>query len=37
MVFLLYIPSGVDPRELEAEVRAKLRKNHVAKIDVDVV
>ena len=37
MVFLLYIPSGVDPRELEAEVRSKLRKNHVAKIDVDVV
>lgn len=37
MVFLLYIPSGVDPRELEAEVREKLRKNRVAKIDVDVV
>lgn len=37
MVFLLYIPSGVDPRELEAEVREKLRKNHVSKIDVDVV
>ena len=37
MVFLLYIPAGVDPRQLEAEVRAKLRKNHVSKIDVDVV
>jgi hypothetical protein len=37
MVFLLYIPSGVDPRELEAEVRSKLRKNHVSKIAVDVV
>jgi hypothetical protein len=37
MVFLLYIPSEVDPRELEAEVREKLRKNRVAKIDVDVV
>ena len=37
MVFLLYIPTGVDPRELEAEVRSKLRKNHVSKIDVDVV
>jgi hypothetical protein len=37
MVFLLYIPTGVDPRELEAEVREKLRKNHVSKIDVDVV
>src|ERR1043166_8418856 len=37
MVFLLYIPSGVDPRQLEAEVRSKLRKNHVSKIAVDVV
>src|SRR6266516_3553792 len=37
MVFLLYIPTGVDPRQLEAEVREKLRKNHVSKIEVDVV
>ena len=37
MVFLLYIPTGVDPGVLEAEVRSKLRKNHVSKIDVDVV
>src|SRR5437773_3124525 len=37
MVFLLYIPSGVDPRNLEAEVRSKLRKSDVSKIDVDVV
>src|SRR5437867_10691554 len=37
MVFLLYIPSGVDPKKLEAEVREKLRKNHVSKISVDVV
>ena len=37
MVFLLYIPTGVDPGELEAEVRSTLRKNHVSKIDVDVV
>src|ERR1043166_3439545 len=37
MVFLLYIPSGVDPRQLEAEVRSKLRKNRVSKIAVDVV
>jgi hypothetical protein len=37
MVFLLYIPTGVDPRRLEEEVRAKLRKNHVSKIAVDVV
>ncbi len=37
MVFLLYIPSGVDPRGLETEVREKLRKNRVSRIDVDVV
>src|SRR6476646_1546407 len=37
MVFLLYIPSGVDPRHLEAEVRAKLKKSETSKIDVDVV
>src|SRR5437762_12733594 len=37
MVFLLYIPTGVDPRQLEAEVRSKLRKNRVSKITVDVV
>jgi hypothetical protein len=37
MVFLLYIPNGVDPRQLEAEVRSRLRKNHVSKITVDVV
>ena len=37
MIFLLYIPTGVDPRQLEAEVRSRLRKNHVSKIDVDVV
>ncbi len=37
MVFLLYIPSGVDPKVLEAEVRSKLRKSDVSKIDVDVV
>jgi hypothetical protein len=37
MVFLLYIPSGVDPRQLEAEVRSSLKKHHVSKITVDVV
>lgn len=37
MVFLLYLPSGVDPTRLEHEVRSKLRKNHVSKIAVDVV
>jgi hypothetical protein len=37
MVFLLYIPAGVDPRRLEEEVRSKLRRNHVSKIAVDVV
>jgi hypothetical protein len=37
MVFLLYLPNGVDPTRLEHEVRAKLRKNQVSKISVDVV
>jgi hypothetical protein len=37
MVFLLYLPSGVDPRQLEAEVRSRLKRNHVSKITVDVV
>lgn len=37
MVFLLYIPSGTDPRQLEAEVRSSLKKHHVSKIAVDVV
>jgi hypothetical protein len=37
MVFLLYIPSGVDPMQLEAEVRSSLRKHNVSKISVDVV
>src|SRR5213596_1839764 len=37
MVFLLYIPAKIDPRKLEEEVRAKLRKSDVSKIDVDVV
>src|SRR4029077_14646030 len=37
MVFLLYLPNGVDPTHLEHEVRAKLRKNQVSKITVDVV
>jgi len=37
MVFLLYLPNGVDPTALEHEVRAKLRKNQVSKIAVDVV
>src|SRR5438128_10358242 len=30
MVFLLYIPSGVNPGRLEAEVRLKMKKNYVA-------
>ncbi len=37
MVFLLYLPNGVDPTRLEHEVRAKLRKNQVSKIAVDLV
>src|SRR6476620_6196887 len=37
MVFLLYLPNGVDPTHLEHEERAKLRKNQVSKITVDVI
>jgi hypothetical protein len=37
MVFLLYLPIGVDPTHLEHEVRSKLHKNQVSKITVDVV
>ena len=37
MVFLLYLPTGVDPTRLEHEVRSKLRKNQVSKIAIDVV
>src|SRR5947208_2368089 len=37
MVFLLYIPSGIDPMQLEAEVRSSLKKHNVSKITVDVV
>ena len=37
MVFLLYLPYGVDPTRLEHEVRSKLHKNQVSKITVDIV
>ncbi len=37
MVFLLYLPNGVDPTRLEHEVRTKLHKNRVSKITVDIV
>jgi len=37
MVFLLYIPAGVDPKKLEAEVRAKLGKSATSKISIDVM
>jgi hypothetical protein len=37
MVFLLYLPYGVDPTRLEHEVRSKLRKNNISKIAVDLV
>src|SRR5215469_12264167 len=37
MVFLLYLPYGVDPTRLEHEVRSKLHKNNVSKIAVDLV
>lgn len=36
MVFLLYIPSGVDPRKLETEMRSKLKKSDISKIDIEV-
>jgi hypothetical protein len=37
MVFLLFLPFGVDPTRLEHEVRSKLKKNNVSKITVDLV
>ena len=37
MVFLLYLPNGVDPRRLEEAVRSKLHKNRVSKMTVDLV
>src|SRR5438874_6009268 len=37
MVFVMYIPTGVDPRRLESEIRGKLKKSDGAKVDVDVV
>src|ERR1041385_1419077 len=37
MVFLLFLPYGVDATRLEHEVRSKLRKNNVSKITVDIV
>ena len=37
MVFLLYLPNGVDPTRLEHEVRTKLHKKKVSKITVDIV
>src|SRR6476646_9848118 len=37
MVFILYIPARIDPRKLEAEMRAKLKKSDTSKIDVEVV
>ena len=37
MVFVMYIPTGVDPRRLESEIRGKLKKSDGAKVDVVVV
>jgi hypothetical protein len=37
MVFLLYLPSGVDPKKLEAEMRTKLKKSEASKIDIEVM
>lgn len=37
MVFIMYIPAGVDPRQLESEIRTKLKKSDLSKLDVDVM
>ena len=37
MVFLLYIPAGVDPKKLEAEMRTKLGKSAASKINIEVM
>jgi hypothetical protein len=37
MVFMLYIPAGIDPKKLEVEMRSKLKKSDASKIDIDVV
>ena len=37
MVFILYIPAGIDPKKLEVEMRSKLKKSDASKIDIDVV
>jgi hypothetical protein len=37
MVFVLYIPAGIDPKKLEMEMRSKLKKSDASKIDIDVV
>src|SRR5438105_12227291 len=37
MVFVMYIPTGADPRRWESEIRGKLKQPHGAKVDVDVV
>ncbi len=36
MVFLLYIPAGIDPKKLESEMRTKLKKSDASKIDIEV-
>src|SRR5947208_5330142 len=37
IVDILFIPAGIDPANLKAEMRAKLKKTDTSKIDVDVV
>ncbi len=37
MVFLMLVPSGLDPKQLEADVRAKLPQPDDARIDIDEV
>ena len=36
MVFLMYIPTGIDPKILESEMRSKLKKSDIAKLDVEI-
>jgi hypothetical protein len=37
MVFLMLIPSGLDPKQLEADVRAKLPQPEDARIDIEAM
>src|SRR5438309_2042715 len=37
MVFLAYIPTGVDPRQVESEIRGTMKKPNGAKINVEMI